>query len=166
MNRRIRPYGRFYATYSGEGIQLDPDKAEAFIIGKLYGLQFPPEMVQRIREMLIQRMSDDRLAQLNARVSDTDQGLSILGGMIGLMRPETQTRNIHRICTGLELNDEGEAVGISVKPWMSQASAEVASAIEALTAQTLPKVGIHNKICMQGIAQPLKRWANVQAFAE
>ncbi len=202
LRGRIRPYGRFYATYSGKGVQLDADKAETFIIDKLTGLQFPPEMVQRIRETLLQRMSADRLAQLKARVSEAERGLSTLadvllanrisrqdydrkfdeltrekraaenelaqpteveqalrmladlGGMIGLMRPEMQKRNIHRIFTAIELNDEGEAIKVEVKAWVSRAFAEVAAALEAYearqTAQTLPKVGVEPTLLSLG----------------
>ena len=56
--------------------------------------------------------------------------LADLGGMIGLMRPEMQKRNIHRIFTAIELDDEGEVVKVEVKPWVAQAFAEVALAIE------------------------------------
>jgi DNA invertase Pin-like site-specific DNA recombinase len=198
LRGRIRPYGRFYATFSGEGVQLDADKSEAFVIDKLAGLQFPPEMVQRIREMLLQRMSADRLAQLKARVDEAERGLSTLadlllasrisrqdydrkfdeltrekrsaenelakpteveqslrmladlGGMIGLMSPEVQKRNIHRIFTAIELNDEGEAAKVEVKSWVARAFAEIALALEhheaSQTAQTLPKVGIEDDI--------------------
>jgi len=64
---------------------------------------------------------------------------------------------VHRIFTAIELNDEGEAVQVSVKPWVSQAFAEVANAmsdVEATTEGTathsmsliLPKVGIRDPI--------------------
>lgn len=180
LRGQTRDYGRFYMTY-GAGVMLDADKAEAFVIGKLAGMQFPPEMVQRIREMLMQRVSAERMAELRARVNRADQGLSTLadlllagriqradydrkydelmrekrtaeaelaqpteveaalrqladlGAMIALMPAAMQKRNIHRIFTSIELNDDGEAVRVRVKPWVAQAFAEVAAAIERPT---------------------------------
>lgn len=185
-----RDFGRFYVTY-GAGAMLNADKAEAFILGKLAGLQFPPEMVQRIREMLLRRVSAERLADLRGRVETANRRLSALadlfaaerirredydrqfdeltrelraaqaelarpteveqslrmladlGGMIGLMRPEVQKRNIHRIFTAIELDDDGKAVRVQVKPWVLRAFAEVGATIEAeRTSLIMPKVGI------------------------
>ena len=50
--------------------------------------------------------------------------------MINLMRPEMQKRNVHRIFTAIELNDDGEVVRVNVKPWVSSAFAEVATALD------------------------------------
>ncbi len=47
--------------------------------------------------------------------------LGDLGGMISQMTPEAQKRNLHRIFTRIELNDQGEAVRVEVKPWVMRA---------------------------------------------
>ena len=47
--------------------------------------------------------------------------LGDLGGMIGQMTPEAQKRNLHRIFTRIELNDQEEAVRVEVKPWVMRA---------------------------------------------
>jgi hypothetical protein len=47
--------------------------------------------------------------------------LGDLGGMLGQMTPEAQKRNLHRIFTRIELNDQGEAVRVEVKPWVMRA---------------------------------------------
>jgi|GEM_PF-5299207 len=58
------------------------------ILDKLVGLQFPPEMVHRIPEMLLSRISAEYLTQLHSRVGEADKALSTLadlGEMIELM---------------------------------------------------------------------------------
>jgi hypothetical protein len=47
--------------------------------------------------------------------------MRMLSGMIGQMTPEAQKRNLHRIFTRIELNDQGEAVWVAVKPWVMRA---------------------------------------------
>jgi len=39
----------------------------------------------------------------------------------GQMTPEAQKRNLHRIFTRIELNDQGEAARVEVKPWVMRA---------------------------------------------
>ena len=176
LRGQSRDYGRFYLTH-GAGVQINADIAETFILSKLAGLQFSPEMVQRVREMLLARVSADYLAALRDRVeaarrklasladlyldnligrddydrkfgeftselraaenelaqpSEVEQSLRMLGdlgGMVSLMTPEAQKRNVHRIFTRIELNDEGEAIRVEVKPWVARAFAEIAQAM-------------------------------------
>jgi len=49
------------------------------------------------------------------------QILGNLGAMIGQMTPAAQKRNLHRIITRIELNDDGEAERVEVKPWVARA---------------------------------------------
>jgi hypothetical protein len=193
LHGRTRHYGRFYATHS-ERVMLDADHAEAFVLSKLAGLQFPPEMIQQVREMLMARMDASRLAALQARIEDAKRKLSTLadlyldnrisradyerkfaefsaelraaeaelaqpveveramrmlgdlGGMLGQMTPEAQKRNLHRIFTRIELNDDGEAVRVEVKPWVRRAFEPILTSPPELTTNIMPKVGVNHNL--------------------
>ena len=169
LRGHTRDYGRFYATLGRGRVTFDADHAEAFVLSKLAGLQFPPEMVQRVRELLLARMDAEHVAVLQARIEAAKRRLSNLadlyldnrisradyerkfaefnaelraaeaelaqpveveralrmlgdlGGMISQMTPEAQKRNLHRIFTRIELNDEGEAERVEVKSWVARA---------------------------------------------
>jgi hypothetical protein len=66
------------------------------------------------------RAAEAELAQ-PVEVERAMQMLGDLGGMLGQMTPEAQKRNLHRIFTRIELNDQGEAVRVEVKPWVMRA---------------------------------------------
>ena len=68
--------------------------------------------------------------------------LGDLGGMIGQMTPEAQKRNLHRIFTRIELNDDGEAVRVEVKPWVRRAFEPILTSPPELTTNIMPKVGV------------------------
>jgi len=61
-----RDFGRFYQTRRA-GIMINGDDVDAFIVDRLSGLQFPPEMRAKVREHLIQTMSDAHVAALRER---------------------------------------------------------------------------------------------------
>ena len=66
------------------------------------------------------RAAEAELAQ-PVEVERAMRMLGDLGGMIGQMTPEAQKRNLHRIFTRIELNDQGEAARVEVKPWVMRA---------------------------------------------
>ena len=66
------------------------------------------------------RAAEAELAQ-PVEVERAMRMLGDLGGMLGQMTPEAQKRNLHRIFTRIELNDQGEAVRVEVKPWVMRA---------------------------------------------
>ncbi len=87
------------------------------------------------------RAAEAELAQ-PVEVERAMRMLGDLGGMIGQMTPEAQKRNLHRIFTRIELNDQGEAVRVEVKPWVRQAFEPFLGSSPLLTTNIMPKVGV------------------------
>ena len=86
--------------------------------------------------------------------------LGDLGGMLGQMTPEAQKRNLHRIFTRIELNNDGEAVRVEVKPWVRRAFEPILTSPPELTTNIMPKVGVNHNLwtrCSGGLA----RWSRM-----
>lgn len=67
--------------------------------------------------------------------------LADLGAMIRYMVPDAQKRNIHRLFTRIDFDDEGEIVALEMKPAAKSAFGTIAAAMP-----TLPKVGIGDNV--------------------
>jgi len=87
------------------------------------------------------RAAEAELAQ-PVEVERAMRMLGDLGGMLGQMTPEAQKRNLHRIFTRIELNDQGEAVRVEVKPWVRRAFEPILTSPPELTTNIMPKVGV------------------------
>ena len=69
-------------------------------------------------------------------------GAALEQGNDPVKMPEAQKRNLHRIFTRIELNDEGKAERVEVKPWVMRAFEPILTSPPELTTNIMPKVGI------------------------
>lgn len=76
-------------------------------------------------------------------VEATMRQLADLGAMIQFMPAEWQKRNIHRLFTRIDFDDDGEIAGLEMKP-----AAKTAFGVIAASMPTLPKVGTEDNVCI------------------
>lgn len=93
--------------------------------------------------------ADERAAKRElerpAEVEVVMKQLADLGAMIQFMPPEMQKRNIHRLFTRIDFDDDGEIVGLEMKPAAKSAFGTIAAAMP-----TLPKVGVEPTLLSLG----------------
>lgn len=88
-----------------------------------------------IQFMRIEQALTDIQAELEkpTAVEQTLSQISDIGSTIQLMSRDVQRRTIHRMFDRIELNEEGEVIGGSVKPWLQLALSEIAGIIGGVT---------------------------------
>lgn len=64
-----RPFGRFYMTY-GAGLQIRADDAEERLLARIGALVFTPEIREGVRQALMVRVSDERVAGVRQQLED------------------------------------------------------------------------------------------------